>query len=136
VYAACRRQHVLRTTEEISAGSSVTEHDVQFSYGVLNVELSLVVEPVSPHLYLSRLMGEIETQPSVRARASELVALALDSGIATGKNPAGVAGAALYLAGVERLQNATQSEIAAAAGVTPVTLRKRYYDLRDHAVSE
>jgi transcription initiation factor TFIIB len=136
VYAACRRQHVLRTTEEIAAGSSVTEHDVQFSYGVLNVELSLVVEPVSPHLYLSRLMGEIETQPSVRARASELVALALDSGIATGKNPAGVAGAALYLAGVERLQNATQSEIAAAAGVTPVTLRKRYYDLRDHAVSE
>jgi transcription initiation factor TFIIB len=136
VYAACRRQHVLRTTEEIAAGSSVTEHDVRFSYGVLNVELGLAVEPVSPHLYLSRLMGEMDASPVVRSRASELVSLALDSGIATGKNPAGVAGAALYLAETERLQNATQSDIAAAAGVTVVTLRKRYYELRDLVGSE
>jgi transcription initiation factor TFIIB len=81
-------------------------------------------------------MGELDASPVVRSRASELVSLALDSGIATGKNPAGVAGAALYLAGTERLQNATQSDIAAAAGVTVVTLRKRYYDLRDLVGSE
>jgi transcription initiation factor TFIIB len=129
VYAACRRQHVLRTTEEVAAGSSVTEHDVRFSYQVLNVELGLAVEPVSPHLYLSRLASQFDAPPAVRRRSSELVSFALDSGIATGKNPAGVAGGALYLAGVEQLRGYSQPDVAEAAGVTTVTLRKRYYDL-------
>jgi transcription initiation factor TFIIB len=129
VYAACRRQHVLRTTEEVAAGSSVTEHDVRFSYGVLNVELGLAVEPVSPHLYLSRLASQFDAPPAVRQRAAELISLALDAGITTGKNPAGVAGGALYLAGVEQLRGYSQPDVAEAAGVTTVTLRKRYYDL-------
>jgi transcription initiation factor TFIIB len=129
VYAACRRQDVLRTTEEIAAGSSVTVHDVRVNYRVLNVELGLAVEPVSPHLYLSRLASQFDVPPAVRRRAGELVALALNSDITTGKNPAGVAGGALYLADVEQLCGYTQPEVAEAAGVTTVTLRKRYYDL-------
>ena len=131
VYAACRRQHVLRTTAEIEAVSPVSEHDVRFSYGVLNVELGLAVQPVSPHLYLSRLVSQFDAPPAVRRRASELVTLGQDSGIVTGRNPAGVAGGALYLAGVEQLCGYTQPEVAEAVGVTTVTLRKRYYDLEE-----
>jgi len=95
----------------------------------LNVELGLAVEPVSPQLYLSKLASQFDAPPAVRHRSGELVSLALDSGIATGKNPAGVAGGALYLAGVEQLRGYTQPDVAEAAGVTTVTLRKRYHDL-------
>jgi transcription initiation factor TFIIB len=136
VYATCRLRGVLRTTAEIAAVSPVTEHDVRFSYGVLNVELGLAVPPVSPQLYVSRLTSAFDAPPAVRLRATDLVSLAVASGIATGKNPASVAGGALYLAGVEQLRGYTQVDIAEAAGVTPVTLRQRYYDLRDLADSE
>ena len=131
VYATCRLRGVLRTTAEVAAVSPATEQEVRFSYGVLNVELGLAVAPVSPHLYLSRLTSAFDAPPSVRLRASELVSLAVASGRATGKNPASVAGAALYLAGLEQHRGYTQVEIADAAGVTPVTLRKRYYDLEE-----
>jgi transcription initiation factor TFIIB len=136
LYAACRLRGVLRTTAEIAAVSPVTEQEVRFSYGVLNVELGLAVAPVSPQLYVSRLTSALDAPPAVRLRATDLVSFAVASGIATGKNPASVAGAALYLAGVEQLRGYTQVAIAEAAGVTPVTLRQRYYDLRDLADSE
>jgi transcription initiation factor TFIIB len=109
----------------------VTEHEVRFSYSVLNVELGLAVEPVSPELYLSRLASEFEVPPPVRLRAAELVSLASSTGLVVGKNPAGVAGAALYLAGLERHHGYRQVDIAEAAGVTVATLRTRYYDLRE-----
>jgi transcription initiation factor TFIIB len=131
VYATCRQQRVLRTTAEIAAASPVTEHEVQFSYSVLNVALGLAVEPVSPELYCSRLTSEFDVSPPVRLRAAELVSLAGRTGLTVGKNPAGVAGAALYLAGLEQHCGYRQADIAEAAGVTVATLRKRYYDLRD-----
>jgi transcription initiation factor TFIIB len=130
VYATCRLRGVLRTIAEIAVVSPVTEHDVRVSYGVLNVELGLAVLPVSPHLYLSRLTSAFDAPPAVRERARDLVTLAVASGVATGKNPASVAGATLYLAGVEQLRGYRQIDIAEAAGVTPVTLRQRYYDLK------
>jgi transcription initiation factor TFIIB len=130
VYATCRLRGVLRTTAEVAAVSPVTEQDVRFSYGVLNVELGLAVPPVSPQLYVSRLTSAFDAPLAVRERARDIVSLAVTSGAATGKNPASVAGAALYLAGVEQLRGYTQVDIAEAAGVTDVTLRQRYYDLQ------
>jgi transcription initiation factor TFIIB len=54
-------------------------------------------------------------------------------GLAQGRNPRGIAAAAIYhvlrqMLGVGRV---TQVTIAEAADVTPVTLRARWYELRD-----
>ena len=46
-----------------------------------------------------------------------------------GKDPSGMAGAALYIACLECGERVTQKKIAEAAGVTEVTIRNRYKSL-------
>ncbi|TFF67934.1 transcription initiation factor IIB, partial [Candidatus Thorarchaeota archaeon] len=50
-------------------------------------------------------------------------------GITVGKDPGGIAAAALYIAGILEDDRRTQREIAEASNVTEVTVRNRYKDL-------
>ena len=50
--------------------------------------------------------------------------------IASGKDPKGLAAAALYIACLQSNQKKTQKDIAEAAGVTDVTIRNRYKALK------
>jgi transcription initiation factor TFIIB len=48
----------------------------------------------------------------------------------TGKAPKGMAAAALYIASIMTKQKITQRDIAKASGVTEVTVRNRYKQLK------
>jgi len=50
-------------------------------------------------------------------------------GITAGKDPAGLAAAAIYVASLLENERRTQKEIAQAAQVTEVTVRNRYKEL-------
>jgi len=50
-------------------------------------------------------------------------------GFTAGKNPMGMASAALYLSCVKNNEDVSQAKIAEAAGVTTVTIRNRYHVL-------
>ena len=51
--------------------------------------------------------------------------------VSAGKDPMGLAAAALYLACVKNGEDKTQRDIAEAANVTEVTIRNRYKGLKD-----
>jgi len=51
--------------------------------------------------------------------------------ISAGKDPMGLAAAALYLSCVMNGENKTQKDVAQAAGVTEVTIRNRYKGLKE-----
>ena len=50
--------------------------------------------------------------------------------VAAGKDPMGMASAALYIACLQHNEKITQKNIAVAAGVTEVTVRNRYKALK------
>jgi transcription initiation factor TFIIB len=56
----------------------------------------------------------------------------LKKDISAGKNPMGFAATVLYLSCLKTGENITQIDISHAAGVTEVTLRNRYKDLKSH----
>jgi len=53
----------------------------------------------------------------------------VEDGTASGRKPSGVAAACLYAAALAEGYPLTQGEAADVADVTPVTVRKAYYDL-------
>ncbi|MEM3487630.1 MAG: hypothetical protein QW191_05120, partial [Conexivisphaerales archaeon] len=63
-------------------------------------------------------------------KALDIIRRAMQSGISAGKDPMGLAAAALYVACVLEGENKTQKDIAEAAGVTEVTIRNRYKGLK------
>ena len=60
-----------------------------------------------------------------------MVRRAVDAGIVTGKEPMAVAAAAVYLATRVEPDPKTEKEIGAASGLSDVTIRKRYTEIRD-----
>ena len=64
-------------------------------------------------------------------RALVILKRAEENGVSTDKEPMGLAAAALYVACILEGEDKTQKDLAAAAGVTEVTLRNRFKILRD-----
>jgi transcription initiation factor TFIIB len=50
-------------------------------------------------------------------------------GLTAGKDPTGMAAAALYIAGLIEGERRTQQEVAGAAHITEVTVRNRYKEM-------
>jgi len=130
VYAACRTADIARTVEEVVADAKASRAELRTAYDALNRELGLPTGPIDPREYLARFACELDLPQGVEQRARELVDRAHDENLVAGRNPAGVAAACLYTAADERSYPLTQGEAAEAAGVTPVTLRSTYVELR------
>ena len=62
-------------------------------------------------------------------KALEVIERASELGITGGKDPTGLAAAALYIAGILVGERRAQREIAEVAHVTEVTIRNRYKEI-------
>src|SRR5207244_316529 len=83
--------------------------------------------PQSRDLHLqNRLKGTTRREDR---KAFEILAAVKGSPVLAGKRPISIAAAALYLASLDTEGGATQLRIAAAAEVTPITIRKRSLEI-------
>lgn len=130
IYAACRISRLSRTLREISEAARASEAELKAAYDAMNRELGLQTGPIDPREYLPRFASELDVPPEVERRAGEMASDLVEAGHVNGRNPGGVAAACLYAAADERGFPLTQKDAATVAGVTPVTLRATYADLR------
>ena len=86
---------------------------------------------VNPIICTSRIASEAGLSEKVKRRALTILKDANEMEITAGKDPMGLAAAALYLSCVLNGESTTQKVIAMAAGVTEVTIRNRYKGLRE-----
>lgn len=131
LYTSCRRCNIPRTLDEISETSSVSKKQLGKNYRFICRELKIKLKPTSPTDYVSRFASKLDLSGVIQAKAVEIINLAKDEGLSSGKGPAGVAAAALYIASLLLGERKTQSEIANVAGVTEVTIRNRYKELSE-----
>jgi len=98
-------------------------------------ELDLRVPPARPEDYLPRFADDLDLSGAVVAHARDLVKQARDVNLLVGKGRTGVAAAVLYTASVLEGEKRTQQQVADAVGVTVETLRNRYQELMNGALS-
>lgn len=87
-----------------------------------------VVDPIKG---VSRIASIAELSEKTKRKALEFLKEASRLEASAGKDPMGLAAAALYLACVMMGESKTQKDIANAAGVTEVTIRNRYKGLKE-----
>jgi transcription initiation factor TFIIB len=68
--------------------------------------------------------------PQIQKEAIRIIREAVKKGLISGRGPTGVAAAALYIAAAKHGERRTQKEVAEVAGVTEVTIRNRYRELK------
>ena len=144
LYAACRKLGVPVRLKQI-ANVSVMAYDergeskalenakkeVSRCYRLLLKELRLPVKLADPSIYVHGIVERARLPSEVEGIARDIIRRAKEARAIAGKDPLGVAAAAVYIACVMLDHRRTQKEIARVAGVTEVTIRNRYKELRE-----
>ncbi len=131
LYAACRNTETPRTLTDVANGINIKRKDVARCYRLLLRELDLKMPVVDPINVVSRIASIADLSEKTKRKAREFLKEASRLEVSAGKDPMGLAAAALYLACVMMGENTTQKDIANAAGVTEVTIRNRYKGLKE-----
>jgi transcription initiation factor TFIIB len=128
--AACRGSGTPRTLREISEASLVDKKDVARCYRLLLRELDVHMPIADPLTYVSKIAERTGISGKTQGAAIQILRDARRKRAAAGKDPMGLAAAALYIACLQNNEKKTQKDIAEAAGVTEVTVRNRYKTLK------
>jgi transcription initiation factor TFIIB len=129
IYAACRSYNIPRTLDEIAAASDVERKEIGRTYRFIVRKLKIKVTPSSPKDYISRFSSILHLSPKAQNEALKILKRADISELTSGRGPAGIAAAALYVAALMNDEKKTQREVADVAGITEVTIRNRYKEL-------
>ncbi len=129
LYAASRLDGIARSIDEVESVSRVDTLELQRAYRYLVRELDLAVPPTNPVEYIGRVASELDCEPETEQCARELVDIATDRGVHSGKHPVGIAASALYAAGKLTGEELIQSDISSVANLSEVTIRNRYRDV-------
>ncbi|MCW4002078.1 MAG: transcription initiation factor IIB [Candidatus Bathyarchaeota archaeon] len=132
LYAACRISGTPRNLREISEASLVTKKDVARCYRLLLRKLDINMPIADPLIYITKISERSGVSGNIQSIAVKIVNEARKKNISAGKDPMGFAAAALYIACKQTGEKKTQKEIADAAGVTEVTVRNRFKNLKKH----
>ncbi len=131
LYAACRDTETPRTLTDVANGINIKRKDVARCYRLLLRELDLKMPVVDPIKCVARIASKAGLSEKTKRKALLILKAAAELEISAGKDPMGLAAAALYLSCVMNGENKTQKDVAQAAGVTEVTIRNRYKGLKE-----
>jgi len=130
IYAACRLRGVPRPLKLVCDESKRTKKEVSMTYRILLIQLGLKPPIDNALKYVSMLAHKLDISRPTERDAVELLERAQKLRALSGKDPRGLAAAALYLASELNAERVIQSDVSKAAETTEVTLRNRYRGLK------
>ncbi|NQU98530.1 hypothetical protein HQ533_03615 [Candidatus Woesearchaeota archaeon] len=131
IYIVCRNYEVPKTLDDLEDVTNIDKKDIGRNYRYVVRKMDIRVTQSDPVNYVSRYISNLELSQKTHTTAIKLLEKAQKKEITSGKNPLGLAAAAIYAASKLNEEKRTQNEIANAIGVTEVTLRNRYKDFVD-----
>jgi transcription initiation factor TFIIB len=130
IYASCRNTETPRTLDDVAKGINIRRKEVARGYRLIFRELELKMPVADPVKGVSRIASIAELSEKCKRKAIQILNQAKKMGIVSGKDPMGIAAAALYLACISIGETKSQKDISIASGVTEVTIRNRCAGLR------
>ncbi|MHA2022982.1 MAG: transcription initiation factor IIB, partial [Candidatus Thorarchaeota archaeon] len=130
VYAACRHRGSPRSIEEIADHSREGKKKISAHYRMLVTKLKIRMPISSPQMYVPRFISELGLPRDVQRTTIDILTRAKQvRGLVTGRDPRGLAAAAIYVAAIMNDCRVTQRQISKISGVTEVTIRNRYKEI-------
>jgi transcription initiation factor TFIIB len=129
IYMACRQCGVIRTLKDIAYITNITKKDAARSYRLLYRQLKPNVPPINRSKYISRIINKLRLSGETELIAERILAKAAEQKFTSGRGPAGMSAACIYISCQLTGESRTQHEIAIAAQITEVTIRNRYKEL-------
>jgi transcription initiation factor TFIIB len=135
LYAAIRIHDFPRLLEEVVEVAMIPLRSVHRSLGLIVRKifpvLKMKYQPVTVKSLVYRFGNELKLSMATQTHAAELIVVSKKNGLKSmGKDPKGLAAAAIYMACKTADEKRTQAEIADIARITEVTLRTRVKQIK------
>lgn len=130
IYTSCRLRNIPRPLKTVCEESKRTYKEVSMTYRFLLKELNIKTPLDSPVKYIPSIASRLDIPAQTERKACDLLQAAKKRKALMGKDPRGVAAAALYLASELNGEKIVQRNVAKVAETTEVTLRNRYRGLK------
>ena len=130
IYYAIKKYRITRTLQEVLDETSENDKDVRRCYRVLIRELNLKTPNANPIALIPRYATKLGVSSEVEKLAIKILDTFSSNFATSGKDPKGIAGGAIYLASKIKNKAFTQKQVADSIGVTEVTIRSRYKELK------
>jgi len=127
--AACRVHGVPIIARRIMRERGADRRKVWNLLITIHTRLNIKPRIADPRQYMPGFCERLGLSARVQMLASTIIDAMKRRGMTDGKDPAGLAAAAIYVASILLNEKRTQDEIANATGVTTVTIRNRYRDI-------
>jgi transcription initiation factor TFIIB len=129
IYLSCRIHKIPRQLDEIVEEARVNRKELGQCVRLVLRNVPIKVPIPSATDLMPRISADLALDGKTVRCAMDIISQARHRGLTAGKDPGGLAAAALYIAGIIENDRRTQREIAEASNVTEVTVRNRYKDL-------
>ncbi len=129
LYVACRFTKIPKTLKEIAEVSLRDQKEISRAYRLIVQRLKMKMPIDNPIDYVTKIAEKARVSSDVEGLAIKIIRDARNKHVAMGKDPTGLAAAALYIASKIKREKMAQSHLAKAANVTEVTVRNRAKDL-------
>src|ERR687896_2108577 len=129
LYIVCREMGTSITLKDIAAASNLTYKDISRNYSVLVFELDIKIPLVDPMKCIVKVANKLGVNEKTKKQAMNIMSEVVKREMTPGKVPMGLAASVLYLSCQMTREEVSQTSIAAASGVTEVTIRNRFKDL-------
>jgi transcription initiation factor TFIIB len=130
VYIACREAGMVRSMEEISKSIDTDHIFPGKCYRFLSRRLKIKTPQIDPRPLLSRIANNAGVSETSLRKAAQMMSVLKDDPVSSGKDPNAMAAAVLYGACLAQGENLHQVQLARAANLSVVTIRKRLQDVR------
>jgi transcription initiation factor TFIIB len=130
LYASCRDLECSRTLNEIAKQFVIQRKELARAYRILFRELEFTVSIVDPIKSISKITSKLRMSEKTVRKAIQILDLAQNAGIISGKNPEIIAAAAIYAACMITGELKSQTAIAEAAETSTVSIRNRIQEFK------
>jgi len=132
VYIAYRELGISKTMKDIAAASNLKRKNIARTYRQLVLELDYKVPNTDPTKCIAKVANKANLTEKTKRQALNIMQKVTENEIlSAGKDPMGLAATVLYISCIKTGENISQKDISHAAGITDVTLRNRFKDLKN-----
>ena len=132
VYLACRELETPRTLNEVSSASNVPRKKISRDYRLLVHTFDPKIPAIDHMRCITRIANKVGLSEKTKRVAIKIMRGVIEMQVSAGKGPMGIAATVLYIACLQAGESRTQKELSIAAGVTEVTVRNRYSELKKY----
>jgi len=129
IYICSRKDGVPRPLDKISRVTGVSKKAISKAYRLIKETLNLAVPVLDPEKFIILFGKELGVRGSTIQLGLKIIREVKKRGSIIGRDPTGIAAAALYIATKLNNEKVTQKQVAEKAGVTEVTVRNRYREI-------